>query len=172
MNETWWERWKPLVLKLLALLLASVGGAAASQQLRDPQIVEKPIAVPVTIQLPPVVAPSEAALSVEGRWRRDGRSLFVGQSREKLVDTLTREGFASVGGPRTPLTERRAKELVDRLTDETVAEAGKSVGAPLEVERGGPILDRLKQLGQWIKEHPEEVAAFIKLLLTILLAFL
>lgn len=84
--------------------------------------------------------------------------------RQGAVYNLTRSGFEMVGGDRTPITRKRAWELVNKVARKTVA--GFLNDAAIQYQWPG------EKLWHWILEHKEVIIAAIKLLLTLILMFI
>ena len=87
---------------------------------------------------------------------------------ERGTDYRTRHGEAVALGM---VFVAEVARLTGHLDDETVYGAGVQSGVVHDAF-GGPVLDWFKSLMAWVKDHPEEVQAFIRLLLTILMAFI
>jgi hypothetical protein len=111
-------------------------------------------------------APQAAGGPLVGRLRE--RVLFA-SVRSRAVERLQKDGFKLVGGDPTPLSKEKAEALVDRLDEETirgvVAEASPKTAAA--AGEGGP----LARLIEWIRTHPEEFQAILKLILSLLMLF-
>lgn len=127
----------------------------------------RPAPVPVPL---PQEMPKAEPKPVEG--------LFDGKLRQKVLLTLVRhraiaqmqkDGFKAVGGADKPLTRDQAEALYDKLTDDVILGAvkeasPKAVGA---IGEGGFLANLL----EWIRTHPEELAAIVKLILSLLALF-
>jgi hypothetical protein len=109
---------------------------------------------------------------------RPAEGLFDGKLRERVVLNLLRhravaqmqrDGFKQAGGANKPLTKAEAEALYDELADDVVLglvkeSSPKTWGAV----RGGGFLSRLVE---WIRTHPEEIQAIVKLILSLLMVF-
>jgi hypothetical protein len=114
---------------------------------------------------PKVEAPVPAEKLFDGKLRE---RILLSLVRHRAVAQRQKDGFKSIGGKEKPLTREEAEALYDRLDDEVVIGLVKEASPKTWAAAGEGFLARLIQ---WIKDHPEEVAAIIKLILTLLAAF-
>lgn len=171
----WMSRQPPWV-HVLAVVATALFGYFTRGLTTPPAPAPTPAPV-VNVSYPP---PAEAAprvmqggtpVVVEGRFRLNaGQRLFGHNIRHKLSLELQAHGFAAVGGDPTPFPRDKAEALVRHLSDEVIV-SGYAEQRGQDGLYGGPVIDWLREALQWVRDHPEEVRAFIKLLLTILMFF-
>ena len=146
----------------LALLFAVVGLAVTAEAVARSRRPFAPTATPTQ----KVEAPATAEKLNDGRLRE---RIVLALLRHRAVAQMQKDGFRLIGGKEKPLTKEEAVALYDRLTDDVVIGLVKEASPKTWAAVGeGGFLARLIQ---WIKDHPEEVAAIIKLILTLLAAF-
>lgn len=98
--------------------------------------------------------------------------IFANYWRNKVETKLRYDGLSSVGGKRT-LTEAEIQVYLAKLTDQRIVSAAQSpasgvsqsyvlVGAP------GPVLQFFIDLLSWVREHPDQVDFFLKILMMLL----
>lgn len=136
--------------------------AVDAPQVRLPQIPPELFAfaqpAPVAAVAPPVV---------EGRERlRPAQRLFAKLIRHRAAEHLQRDGFALVGGSKTPLTAAQAAALLAHLDDAEIVAAATGAGAA-----EGGALDRVGTLLDWITAHKEEILKVVELVLRLLMLF-
>lgn len=153
--------WLRAVVAIAAMLLGAVTHRACTPKPTEPPPAPHGSVVQGTTR------GDEPAAVVGAVEARGGHSLlrrvYVDHTRHRLAERLQRDGLALVGGNATPLSPEAAGAAVKLLHDDTVAETGRAVGAPLD--GGGPILTALKKLFTWIREHPEEALRILMLIL-------
>jgi hypothetical protein len=143
---------------LFATFMLSFAAADAQERRRL-----RPFSTPA---VPTVEAPAPAEKVFDGKLRQ---RVMLQLLRHRAVAQMQKDGFKSIGGKEKPLTKEEAEALYDRLTDDVVIGLVKEASPKTwgAIGEGG----FLARLIQWIKDHPEEVAAIIKLILTLLAAF-
>lgn len=155
---SWWEKWGPLVKKVMALLLAALGGGAAINQALPAKEKEVPVPVPVYLSDPPVKQGVAEGLP-EGRLRK---RLAIAVVRAQVVERAVRDGIVTPGGGVRKVTREEARKLVDRVGDDTIEQAAIVYGAPIGE-------GKIQQFLTWLWEHREEIIAFILKILPLFL---
>lgn len=120
-----------------------------------------------TVGPPPVAVPSvggtDETEAVGDRLRARVLTAIV---RHRAMERMQRDGFALIDKDSTPLTRERARELMDRLDDETLIGCVREASPTTYGKLGDGQL--LSNLLTWISEHQEEILAVLKLILAIL----
>lgn len=164
--------WVQVAVTVALLLLGAMTDWTCTRPKPEPQPTPAPVVVPV-------VVPAEQPRQVGAGWAQapaaepvTARQRLAGEHFRRLASReLQRNGFALVGGDPKPLAEAAADKLVEKLTDGVIAENAKAARVFEQVGEGGGLLGFLQRLAQWVRDHPEQVQAILKILLTILLAF-
>lgn len=125
-------------------------------------LLKKAVEVP---DLPPTQSPKVE--QVEGPIRdRLRERVVLSIVRHRAIDRLEREGFTLIGKDSRPMSRERARELVDRLDDETLIGCVREASPQVYGKLGDGQL--LSNLMTWIADHQEEILAILKLILSIL----
>lgn len=130
-----------------------------------PQVVVQAAPVPVSAPAPGACACEDCRCGVavvEGR-AGPARRLLGAVARNRVSAELQENGFAAVGGDPTPLARAEADRLAAKLDDATVAAAGELYGFRADGDR--PVLDFLRDLLQWMKDHEELIRFLLSLLM-------
>ena len=126
-----------------------------------------PQPVSLTVHTTTASAPAPVLVGAEPKhihpFHRAGGEHF----RKLAAKQLEREGFAAVGGDKTPLTAEQAAKVLEKVSDTQIHAAGHAVGVWDAVAPGGGILEFFRRLIEWAEAHPELVQAIIKLLLSL-----
>jgi hypothetical protein len=160
--------WVQVAAAVLLMLVGAMTDRTCTRPRPAPQPQPAPVVIEVPVKQPQLVewGPVAAGAEVTARQRLAGEHFRRMASRR-----LQRDGFALVGGDKTPLSAAAADKLVEQLTPEVIAESAKAAGVFEQVGEGGGLLGFLQRLAQWVRDHPEQVQAILKILLTILMAF-
>lgn len=165
-----WMAKQPPWVHVVAVVLSMVFGALTHKTCTHaPTPVNVAITAPAVTPSPEPVQQFGAPPPVE---RGPARQKFVADAmRAKVAHELQANGFKLAGGNATPLDADAADRLAARLSDATVLEAGKSIGAVEQIGEGTgrPLLDFIRSIFAWIREHPDEIIAWLKLLLSFLM---
>lgn len=165
---------QPVWVQVGAAILLMLVGALTDRTCTRPKPEPTPPPAPVVIEVPAKVPQVEwvipAPVAAEPV---TARQKFVGEHFRRLTSQqLQHDGFALIGGDKTPLSAEAADKLVERLTDRVAYTTVKASRPSFEEGgEGGGILAFIRRVAKWIADHPEQVAAIIKILLTILMAF-
>jgi len=168
-SQTWYAKAAILAAMFIAFMVLKSYGVIGQQ---PPTIIVQP--APVSVMTPPPTAEAQPKLvdAVEREQLGLGHRIVAEHFRRLASRQLQRDGFAVSGGDKTPKPAKDADELVDRLSDVTVIGGMKSFGAFDQVgDAPGPVLGFIQKVFQWIRDHPEQVAAIIKFLLSLLMLF-
>jgi hypothetical protein len=116
----------------------------------------------------PQESPKAAPQVAEGPLRdRLRERVLLAVVKSRVVRQLQADGFKVAGGPAKPMTRAEAEALYDRLTEDVILGAVKEASPQTfaaATEPGG----FLARLIAWITEHQDEIAAIVKLILSIL----
>ena len=165
-----WMSTQPWYYHLLAVVLAMVVGALVKHYY---PAAAPFVPSPADVAKQPPSSAEEAQPHLVAAWADDvaaDRHKIAAEHFRRLAShRLQEDGFALIGGPKTPLKPCCANRLVGKLSDAAVIENARAVGFDPVGDDGG--LGFFARLAKWVKDHPEQVQAILKILLTILLAF-
>lgn len=97
-----------------------------------------------------------------------GRRWFQRVIRNRLIEQLQKNGFAEIGKDANPFSFDRARDLVSKVEDDDIMLAAQTIGALGD----GAILNRLRDLMDWIISHQDTILMIVKMLLTLLFMFI
>lgn len=161
--------WVKIIAAVIMLTLGAVGGRCTK-----PDSTPAPPPV-VNVNVPPPVAEAQPALVGATSPNRIhlGQRIVAEHFRRLASQQAQKDGFALVDGPKAPLSAEEANKLVARISDLTIVEGTKSFGAPDQVagDGPGPVLGFVRKVLQWIADHPEQVAAILKFILSLMMLF-
>jgi len=121
-----------------------VGVWNGSAYVIQPQAAAAPVAAPKSVDGAEVVGFGIGNLR---------RAIILDSMRSAAEWRLVRDGIKRPDGKVVKVTRSQAKELVSRISDDTIFGGAKSLGAPV----GGAFQDFLK----WMWDHKEEIVKFI-----------
>lgn len=94
--------------------------------------------------------------------------LFARHWRAEAERQMRYSGFSSIGGPRK-LTEEEITTKLAGLSDEKILAAATNFGIDLPKPDAQSVFQFFRDLLEWVKTHPEQVEAFLKILLMLLM---
>ncbi|MBA4192453.1 MAG: hypothetical protein C0467_31175 [Planctomycetaceae bacterium] len=160
--------WVKIIAAVIMLALGAVGGRCIKPDLT-------PAPPVVNVNFPPPAAEARPVLvgaAVPNRIHL-GQRIVAEHFRRLASAQAQKDGFAMIDGNKTPLTAEEANKLAARISDLTIAEGAKSFGAPDQVagDGPGPVLGFIQRVLKWIVDHPEQVQAILKFILSLMMLF-
>ncbi len=172
-----WMSGKPWYYHLAAVVLAMILGAVVKQYcpvcapyVPDPLTLAKapPTPAPETDQ---GAAPALVATAPQVERLHEGHRFVSESMRRRVINRLEESGYKTAGGDAKPFGHDAAVKQADKLTERVIIEAGRDVGAfgSVGADGGGGLLAFIRSIFQWIAEHPEQVEAWLRILLSLLM---
>lgn len=156
------KNWRDLgAAALMAAMVLIIIGVSISvyRDIRNTRLTSQAAPAPV-VQVGDVQGP------IRDRVRE---KVLLGVIRSHAIRQMERQGFALVGGNKTPLSREQAEKLYDRLADDVVIGCVQE-GSPDTFGKLGDGQTLAKML-KWIVDHKAEILEVLKLVLSILALF-
>ncbi len=169
-----WMTSQPAYVHMIAIVLATILGSFITKYI--PELAPfLPSPASVAKAPPPAAAEAQPALVeavVATEKIGEGHRFVAGHIRRRVEHQLNKDWLKSVNGPEKPPADTTANTFASKLSDQVIVDALSQAGALDKAGDGDrPVLGFIQKVAQWIKDHPEEFQAIIKILLMLLMAF-
>jgi hypothetical protein len=168
-GRDWMSKQPPWVHVVAVVLSMILGGLTHKTCTHAPTPVNVTLTAPVTVAAPEP-APVMIGAPPVVEQLQPGHRIVAESMRKRVAAQLQKDGYKLVGGNAAPWTAEDAERHAAKLTDLQIVEGGKTVGAFHQTGDGPrPFLDFIRSIFAWIREHPEEVLAWLEILLSLLM---